>query len=91
MGSRNITEFNYRYGDENEAHIFVGIQTNGTADKNTIIQALQAADLPVVDLTDNEIAKIHIRYMVGGRTDKVANERVHLRSKSLPLSTDPKA
>ena len=47
------------------------------ADKNTIIQALQAADLPVVDLTENEIAKIHIRYMVGGRTDKVANERVY--------------
>ena len=77
LGSRNITEFNYRYGDENEAHIFVGIQTNGSADKTTIIQALQAADLPVVDLTENEIAKIHIRYMVGGRTDKVANERVY--------------
>ncbi|QJQ52259.1 threonine dehydratase [Vitreoscilla sp. C1] len=76
LGARNITEFNYRYGDENEAHIFVGIQTNGVADKETIVQALQAADLPVIDLTDNEIAKIHIRYMVGGRTDKVGNERV---------------
>lgn len=76
LGSRNITEFNYRYGDDHHAHIFVGIQTAGKADLTSIIQALQTASLPAVDLTDNEIAKIHIRYMVGGRTDKIDNERV---------------
>lgn len=76
LGSRNITEFNYRYGDDNDAHIFVGIQTAGKEDLAIIIKALQAASLPAVDLTDNEMAKIHIRYMVGGRTDKISNERV---------------
>lgn len=76
LGSRNITEFNYRYGDDNDAHIFVGIQTAGKEDLSIIIKSLQAASLPAVDLTDNEMAKIHIRYMVGGRTDKISNERV---------------
>ncbi len=76
LGNRNITEFNYRYGDDDNAHIFVGIQTAGHADLEQIQQELQRADLPALDLTDDETAKIHIRYMVGGRTHKVKNERV---------------
>lgn len=76
IGSRNITEFNYRYGDDRIAHIFVGIQTAGVQDLAKISAELTAAGLPNTDLTDNEIAKIHTRYMVGGRTHKVANERV---------------
>lgn len=76
IGSRNITEFNYRYGDDRVAHIFVGIQTAGVQDLAKISAELTAAGLPNTDLTDNEIAKIHTRYMVGGRTHKVANERV---------------
>ncbi|MDO4997569.1 MAG: threonine ammonia-lyase, biosynthetic [Neisseria sp.] len=76
LGERNITEFNYRYGDDQVAHIFVGIQSAGAKDRATISAELTAAGLPNNDLTDNEIAKIHIRYMVGGRTDKVANERL---------------
>ena len=76
LGSRNITEFNYRYGDDKVAHIFVGIQTAGTQDLAKISAELGAAGLPNTDLTNDEIAKIHIRYMVGGRTHKVANERV---------------
>ncbi|MCP1771807.1 threonine dehydratase [Neisseria perflava] len=77
LGDRNITEFNYRYGDDKQAHIFVGIQTAGSKDLAVISKQLNAAGLPNQDLTDNEIAKIHIRYMVGGRTDKVANERLY--------------
>ncbi|MCP2041387.1 threonine dehydratase [Neisseria sp. HSC-16F19] len=76
IGSRNITEFNYRYGDEDQAHIFVGIQSSGPEDLQQIAAELNAAGLPTLDLTHDEIAKIHIRYMVGGRTGKVANERL---------------
>ena len=76
LGNRNITEFNYRYGDDKNAHIFVGIQTAGSRDLAVISQQLATAGLPNQDLTDDEIAKIHIRYMVGGRTDKVQNERL---------------
>lgn len=76
LGNRNITEFNYRYGDDKTAHIFVGIQTAGVQDLTKISQSLTEAGLPNKDLTNDEIAKIHIRYMVGGRTDKVPNERL---------------
>lgn len=76
LGDRNITEFNYRYGDEQEAHIFVGIQSAGAADLEKIGAELSAAGLPNTDLTHDEMAKIHIRYMVGGRTEKVAHERL---------------
>ncbi|WP_367452131.1 threonine ammonia-lyase, biosynthetic [Snodgrassella alvi] len=76
IGNRNITEFNYRYGDDQKAHIFVGIQSNDTADLQTIVQELNNNGLPALDLTHNEMAKLHIRYMVGGRTSKVANERL---------------
>ena len=76
IGNRNITEFNYRYGDDQKAHIFVGIQSNDTADLQTIVQELNSNGLPALDLTHNEMAKLHIRYMVGGRTSKVANERL---------------
>jgi len=76
LGSRNITEFNYRYGDNQKAHIFVGLQTAGSQDLAVISRQLTEAGLPNVDLTDDEISKIHIRYMVGGRTTKVAHERL---------------
>jgi len=76
LGSRNITEFNYRYGDDQKAHIFVGLQTAGSQDLAVISRQLTEAGLPNVDLTEDEISKIHIRYMVGGRTTKVAHERL---------------
>mgnify|MGYP000972102892 FL=1 len=76
LGSRNITEFNYRYGDDTTAHIFVGIQSKGAADLAAISAELTAAGLPNTDLSEDETAKIHIRYMVGGRTGKVAHERL---------------
>ncbi len=76
LGSRNITEFNYRYGDERTAHIFVGIQSAGADDLANISAELSAAGLENTDLTHDEMAKIHIRYMVGGRTAKVAHERL---------------
>lgn len=76
IGNRNITEFNYRYGDDNTAHIFVGMQIAGAPDLAAVSTELDQAGLPNIDLTHDEISKIHIRYMVGGRTQKVANERL---------------
>lgn len=76
LGNRNITEFNYRYGDDKIAHIFVGIQTSSPRDIGRISKELAAAGLPNIDLSGDEISKIHIRYMVGGRTDKINNERL---------------
>lgn len=77
LGTRNITEFNYRYADAAEAHIFVGVTTdpNGT-DRSQLISDLSAAGLPVVDMTDNELAKLHIRHMVGGRSPEAGSELV---------------
>ncbi|MCG7657272.1 threonine ammonia-lyase, biosynthetic [Wielerella bovis] len=76
VGSRNITEFNYRYGDDTVAHIFVGIQTVSSSDREKIHADFQAAQLPHIDLSNDEMAKVHLRYMVGGRTHKVKNERL---------------
>ena len=76
LRERNITEFNYRYGNDNAAHIFVGIQTTGKADREQIGIDFQAASLPYIDLSNDEMAKVHLRYMVGGRTQKVHNERL---------------
>lgn len=78
IGRRGITEFNYRFADPNQAHIFVGIQMHqGSRDKDELISALQAKDYPLIDMSDNEVAKLHIRYMVGGHAEQVANERLY--------------
>ena len=76
LGQRPITEFNYRYADAAEAHIFVGIQMgNGLKDKQELIALLESRDYPLLDMSDNEMAKLHMRYMVGGRAP-VSNERL---------------
>jgi len=78
IGKRGITEFNYRYSDSAKAHIFVGIQMRqDSGDKNALIEALRERDYPVIDLSDNEIAKLHIRYMVGGHAEHLTNERLY--------------
>ena len=76
LRNRNITEFNYRYGDEHVAQIFVGIQTSGAKDIAQIGADFATAQLPYMDLSNDEIAKVHLRYMVGGRSQKVAHERL---------------
>ena len=76
VGLRGITEFNYRYSDVTEAHIFVGVQLKqGIAEKHEIIDQLSAHGLPVIDLSTNDMARLHIRHMVGGRAP-VQNERI---------------
>ena len=77
LGQRSITEFNYRYSDDNDAHIFVGVQMqDGEAAKDALVETLRGKGYPVLDMTDNEMAKLHIRYMVGGRASGVDNERL---------------
>ena len=76
VGLRGITEFNYRYSDAREAHIFVGVSLKqGLAEKREIMDELAGHGLPVIDLSANEMARQHIRHMVGGRAP-VANERL---------------
>lgn len=68
LGKRGITEFNYRYADRSAAHIFVGVRLqDGLEEKNALVAQLNAGGYAVADLTDNEMAKTHVRYMVGGR------------------------
>lgn len=77
IGRRSITEFNYRYSDARDAHIFVGVELrHGNAEREEILSALESAGYTVVDLSDDELAKLHIRHMVGGRAPGLANERL---------------
>ncbi len=78
LGRRAITEFNYRYADNHDANIFVGLQvTPDSDDRNEIPKTLRNNGYDVVDMTDNEMAKLHIRYMVGGRAPNAENELIY--------------
>ncbi len=75
LGRRNITEFNYRYADQQKAHVFCGVElSEGAEEREMLIERLAAKKFQVVDLTDNETAKLHIRYMVGGHAPSAKNE-----------------
>jgi threonine dehydratase len=75
IGARNITEFNYRYADPGNAHVFVGVQVRNRAETAGLIAALRRRRLTTLDLSDNELAKLHIRHTVGGHAPAdVANE-----------------
>jgi threonine dehydratase len=67
IGRRSVTEFNYRYSDATKAHIFVGVELrHGQAERARLIGKLDSLGYPLQDLSDNELAKLHIRHMVGG-------------------------
>ncbi len=77
LGGRSVTEFNYRYADTDNACIFVGVRlTRGYAERAEILSELQGKGYQVVDLSDDEMAKLHVRYMVGGRPSKPLRERL---------------
>jgi threonine dehydratase len=77
LGRRGITEFNYRYADTKKAHIFVGVQlVGGQTEAESLLAKLSDAGFPVVDLSNNELAKLHVRHMVGGRSTDIQNERL---------------
>jgi threonine dehydratase len=77
LGARSITEFNYRYADPAVAHVFVGLQIHGRDEADKLIAQLQQHGLDARDLTDNEMAKLHIRHLVGGRAPHAINELVY--------------
>jgi threonine dehydratase len=76
LGRRIVTEFNYRYSSPREAHIFVGLKLgeDGAREREAIIRGLRRNGYPVTDLTANEMAKVHVRYMVGGRCPGLPDE-----------------
>jgi threonine dehydratase len=67
LGARNVTEFNYRIADSSEAHIFVGVEVQGRKETVRLVKSLRRHGLKTVDLSENEMAKWHVRHMVGGR------------------------
>jgi len=77
LGRRSVTEFNYRCNDGATAQLFVGLAlADGAREKEAALQLLRDAGYPVTDMTDNEMAKLHVRYMVGGRARGIAHERL---------------
>jgi threonine dehydratase len=76
IGDRGITEFNYRYADDNSAQVYVGVRISGPAEIEQLFAELDKRDYEWVDFTDNEMAKLHIRYMVGGHAPQVEDERL---------------
>ena len=78
IGGRAVTEFNYRFSDESLANIFVGVRLQeGQKELDSVIHELHEAGYPVVDLSDDEMAKLHIRYMIGGKPSKQLKERLY--------------
>ncbi|MBT8123388.1 MAG: threonine ammonia-lyase, biosynthetic, partial [Gammaproteobacteria bacterium] len=74
LGTRSITEFNYRYDDPEEARVFVGVSVRNRSETERLIRSLERNGLHTEDLSDNEMAKLHIRYLVGGHASGVKNE-----------------
>jgi len=74
LGPRNITEFNYRYADPDQAHVFVGVEVQSREEVAAIIEKLRAHGLQALDFTDNELAKLHIRHLVGGHAPQAEHE-----------------
>jgi threonine dehydratase len=74
LGKRNITEFNYRYADPKAAQVFVGIQVKDQTETTDLVDKLQRSKLPTLDLSDNEMAKLHLRHLVGGHAPEAKDE-----------------
>jgi threonine dehydratase len=67
LGRRSVTEFNYRYAGGDEAHVFLGVSSSGREETRRLVRSLERHGLKAEDLTDNELAKLHVRHLVGGR------------------------
>jgi len=74
IGRRVVTEFNYRLSGRGRAHIFVGVAVSSREDADSLRETLRARGYETIDLSDNELAKLHVRHMVGGRSDEVERE-----------------
>lgn len=74
IGNHNITEFNYRYDDPRNAHLFVGLEVSDAKELRRLVRSLRANGYATLDMTDNEMAKLHIRHLVGGRAPNAMHE-----------------
>ncbi|MCY4642221.1 MAG: threonine ammonia-lyase, biosynthetic [Gammaproteobacteria bacterium] len=75
LGARGVTEFNYRYSGTNEAQVFLGVNVeDADAEKNQILKKLETSGYPALDISDNEVAILHLRHMVGGRCPALEDE-----------------
>ena len=74
LGKRNITEFNYRYADPKAAQVFVGIQVRDQSETAELVDKLRHNKLATLDLSNNEMAKLHVRHLVGGRAPEAKDE-----------------
>jgi threonine dehydratase len=77
LDQRSITEFNYRIGNASEAHIFVGVQTTHRDERETLSGAFRSHGFGVLDLTDDELAKLHLRHMIGGSSPLARDELLY--------------
>lgn len=77
IGKHNLTEFNYRIANQNNAHIFVGLQIQNRQDARVMAEKFEAFGFPTLDLTDDELTKLHLRHMVGGHSSLAHNELLY--------------
>ena len=77
LGRRAITEFNYRFADAGGAHIYVGLGVESQADREAVVATLQNKKYSILDMTENEAAKLHVRHMVGGRSPQGVDELLY--------------
>ena len=76
LANFNITEFNYRYDTPQAAYVYVGLEIKNKEQRQEVVKLVQSAGLPIADLSENEVAKLHIRHMVGGKNSAVKDERI---------------
>ncbi|HEX7273060.1 MAG TPA: threonine ammonia-lyase, biosynthetic [Casimicrobiaceae bacterium] len=74
LGKRSITEFNYRYADSRIAHIFVGVEVSNRHETAELLRAMRKRRIEAYDLSDNEMAKLHVRHLVGGHAPAPEHE-----------------
>eukprot|EP01121_Diplochlamys_sp_Union-15-3_P021298 TRINITY_DN8593_c0_g1_i1.p1 TRINITY_DN8593_c0_g1~~TRINITY_DN8593_c0_g1_i1.p1 ORF type:complete len:509 (+),score=84.88 TRINITY_DN8593_c0_g1_i1:94-1620(+) len=74
---RSVTEFSYRFSDPHKAYIYIAFNVQDKSQVKQIINRLEAQEMSVIDITDNEMAKSHARYLVGGRSPRVTNEKLY--------------
>ncbi|HEV2220561.1 MAG TPA: threonine ammonia-lyase, biosynthetic [Casimicrobiaceae bacterium] len=74
LGKRSVTEFNYRYADASVAHLFVGIEVANRQETEQLLAELERRHIEAYDLSDNEMAKLHVRHLVGGHAPAAEHE-----------------
>ncbi len=77
LGRRSVTEFNYRYAPGREAHVFLGVSVSGREETQRLVAQLERQGMKAADLSDNELAKLHVRHLVGGRAREAGGEMLY--------------